>query len=324
MKRRTLLRTVGAAVGAGTLAGCLTDDEATPGGGGSDPDGADTVDPTATTDPTTTGRADGGTTAENGTETNTSTSQDEAVFGTDADEPFESITVGSRDGVENPDDNRPHGVDVWNAAEDERTLTIAVRRGSATVLEEEITFPGDGYLSMVLAEPADYEIPILEGDEELGVVTVERSRFDCNSSATNVDVAPDGEIRSTVISTMMACRTTGVSDPTFESAEGTCASGSAAGGRASVSFADGVSIDGVVQAPNPCHRATLVGVSETDGSVTVTVGIEDAREEGTVCVECVGSVGYTATFDEGTTLPRRVTVVHRNHRGEETVATAER
>jgi len=322
MKRRTLLRTVGAAVGAGALAGCVADDGATPGGGGSDPDDTETVDPTAepTRDDPTTSRPEGST-RERATGP---TTPDEAVFGTDADEPFESITVGSRDGVENPDDNRPHGVNVWNAAEEDRTLTIAVRRGSATVLEETITFPGDGYLSMTLAEPGDYRIPIREDGEELGVVTVSRGRFDCNSSATNVDVPPDGEIRATVISTMVACRTTGPSDPTFESAEGTCTSDAPGDGeRAAVSFDDGVSIEGAILAPNPCHRATLVGVTETDDSLTVTVGVEDAREEDTACVECVGSVGYTATFDPGIAPPEQVIVVHDNHQGETTVATAE-
>ncbi len=323
MKRRTLLRTVGAAVGAGTVAGCLADDEAAPGGSGSDPETTDTTAPTTEPngeDPTTRGPDDGST-----TEPGRSTTPDEAVFGTDADDPFESITVGSREGVENPDDNRPHGVNVWNAAEEDRTLTIAVQRGSATVLEETITFPGDGYLSMTLAEPGDYRVPILEAGEELGVVTVDRGRFDCNSSATNVDVTPGGEIRATVISTMVACDATEISDPTFESAEGTCTSGAPGDGeRASVTFDDGVSIEGAILAPNPCHRATLVDVAETDDSLTVTVGIEDAREAGTACVECVGSVGYTLGFDPGIALPERVTVVHRNHQGETTVATAER
>ncbi len=322
MKRRTLLRTVGVAVGAGTLAGCLDEQTAAP---GTEPGGAGGTDPgTRTTD-----RPDEGTTdrpeATPDEGTGTSTSTEPAEFGTDADDPFETITVGSREGVANPDDNRPHGVNVWNAAERERTLTVAVRRGSATVLEETITFPADGYLSMTLAEPGDYRLPIRTDGAELGVVTVARSRFDCNSSYTNVDVTPDDELRSTVVSTMMACETTGVTDRSFESEEGTCTSGATEDGTATVSFTDdAVAVDGAIVAPNPCHRATLLDVSEAAGTTTVTVGAVDARETGTACVECVGSVGYHATFGEEVALTDRVTVVHSTHRGERTVATAER
>lgn len=329
MRRRTLLRAAGATIGAGTLAGCLSENDGSggPGAGGDAGDPTGTERPPAGTDEPTKRPEDGGDTTTDGdpTEEGTGTSDetapgDDVAFDPGTDEPFASETIGSREGVENPDDNRPHGVDVWNAADHERELTVAVRRGSATVFERTLAFPADGYLSLTLAEPAAYTVALAADGDRIGEVPVEESWFDCNSSATHIGVFPDGELRSTVVSTMIACDAgDGVADPTIESEEGSCLSGDGAG--ASVSFgADRLAVDGTIQAPNPCHRAVIADVSERDGEVTLTVGVESTAEGTTACVECVGAVGYRATLSYGASPPESVTVVHR--RDDESVIVA--
>lgn len=327
MKRRTLLRAAGAALGTGTLAGCLADDGGT-GGPGGDGD-ADGTDPSGTETPppgtdTPTDTTDEGSGRE---ETARDTEQDPErfAFEPEPDDPFASETIGSRDGVENPDDNRPHGVAVWNAADRERSLTVAVRRGSATVFDRTLTFPADGYLSLTLAEPADYTVSLHAGDEHLADVDVGRSWFDCNSSATQIGVLGDGEVRSTSVSTMVACDADdGVSESTFESGEGSCA-GMDGEGEASVSFGDDqLAVEGTIRASDPCHRAVLRDVSESEDAVTLTVGVEPANGGTTACVDCVGAVGYRATVAYGVTPPAAVTVVHESMGEATTVTVAER
>lgn len=327
MKRRTLLRAAGAALSTGALAGCLADDGGTGGPGGdgdadgTDPSGTETT-PGGTDTPTDT--PDDGSGRE---ETARDTEQDPEQFAFDPgpDDPFAGETIGSRDGVENPDDNRPHGVSVWNAADRERSLTVAVRRGSATVFERTLTFPADGYLSLTLAEPATYTVSLHAGDRHLGDVDVGQSWFDCNSSATQIGVLADGEVRSTSVSTMVACDVgNGVSESTFESSEGSCA-GTGDEGRASVSFGDDqVVVEGTLRASNPCHRAVLRDISESEDAVTLTVGVEPTNEGTTACVDCVGAVGYRGTMTYGVTPPAQVTVVHESMGETSTVTVAER
>lgn len=323
MKRRTLLRAAGAALGTGTLAGCLADEGGTGGPGGDDAGGTE-EEPNATgTRPekteTATDTEDEGTGRED-----TATDPEQFAFDPDPDDPFAAETIGSRDGVENPADNRPHGVDVWNAAERERSLTVAVRRGSATVYERTLTFPADGYLSLTLAEPAAYTVSLHADGEHLDDVSVGESWFDCNSSATQIGVLGDGDVRSTTISTMVACDAGGVSEPTFESGEGSCA-GQTRDPGASVSFGDDrLTVEGTVRAPDPCHRAVLRDVSEGEDSLTMTVGVEPTGGGTTACVDCVGAVDYRATMTYGVTPPAEVTVVHESMGETSTVTVADR
>jgi hypothetical protein len=326
MKRRTLLRAAGAALGTGTLAGCLADDGGTggPGGdgdaGGTDPSGTETPSPGTDTPTDTTDTADEGSGHEG-----TAGDPEQFAFDPEPDDPFQSETIGSRDAVENPDDNRPHGVAVWNAADRERSIGVAVRRGSATVFDRTLTFPADGYLSLTLAEPADYTVSLRAGDEHLEDVDVGRSWFDCNSSSTQIGVLGDGEVRSTTVSTMVACDADGVSgSTTFESGEGSCA-GTTSATEAAVSFGDDqLAVDGTIRASDPCHRAVLADVSESDDAVTLTVGVESASEGTTACVDCVGAVDYRATMTYGVTPPSEVTVVHESRGETSTVTVADR
>jgi len=314
MKRRALLRVAGAALGTGTLAGCLSDDDVASTGGSGNTETTTTRNETKdTTDPT----------LEPETTVEETTYADDAVFDTDAQAPFFTRSIGSRENVSFPDNNRPHGVSIWNAAESERTMRISVRRGSATVFDQRLAFPADGYLTLTLEEPDDYAVVVGADSEHFGTVDVPSAHFDCNSSSTNVGVFPDGEVRSTVISTAMACSSPTVESPTIETLGSDCAD-EPTSDTASVSFGDDqLSIDGRIQAPNPCHEATLETISETQNGLTVVVGVEDVSD-GDNCIQCVGSVEYSTTMRYDLVAPETVTVVHRSTGEERTVTTAER
>jgi len=86
------------------------------------------------------------------------------------------------------------------------------------------------------------------------------------------------------------------------------------GSSTTVTFDDGageIVVEGSISAPTPCHSTSLSGASYDPSSdtLTLTIGI-DAPDEDVVCVQCVGSVPYTARagFDGG--LPGSVKIVH--------------
>lgn len=81
------------------------------------------------------------------------------------------------------------------------------------------------------------------------------------------------------------------------------------GDRVEVDFgADGVVIDGVAPAPNPCHEARIETASIDAGDLRVGIGFDRVKD---VCIECVGAISYTATVDvEPADAIETVTVEH--------------
>jgi len=82
-----------------------------------------------------------------------------------------------------------------------------------------------------------------------------------------------------------------------------------------------VTVSGAIEAPDPCHEATLVDASydaDADG-LSVTVGT--AEGESGVCQDCVGTVEYEATMTFEGRLPASATVAHEV--GDETSTVAE-
>jgi len=69
-----------------------------------------------------------------------------------------------------------------------------------------------------------------------------------------------------------------------------------------------ITVTGTFQAPTRCNKAVLVDISEQDGVVEMVVGREATSQE---CVNCVGSISYTATIEmaDGATV-EDVTVTH--------------
>lgn len=67
------------------------------------------------------------------------------------------------------------------------------------------------------------------------------------------------------------------------------------GDRVEVDFgADGIVIDGVASAPNPCHQARIETATVEADELRVSIGFEQVAD---VCIECVGAISYTATVD---------------------------
>lgn len=295
MQRRALLRRSAALLAAGALTGCLADGSAGP---GSDPGTTRATTPT-TTEPT-----------------RTTTGQPRA------EEPFETVAVGSRERVLDPDGNEPHAVTVTNAASAERAMTVRVRRSGENPLLRswEWTFPAGGRVRVDLLTPATYDVAVFAGGERAGSLEVPREQFDCNSSATRATVTADGDLEVQTVSTAMGCPAT-VVDHSVRVVDRGCATDGDAD-SAAVSF-DGrtVKLDGTLRAPTPGYGVAVTGFErdEVDGERTAifTVATTEPDDEDGAGVQCTGALDYEAsvTFSEGTVadspFPGRVVVRHR-------------
>ncbi|UPV73070.1 hypothetical protein M0R89_10960 [Halorussus limi] len=318
MHRRELLGVVGA--GATGLAGLL----------GTRTRGAERDAEVTATGPTT--RA-----------TTTSDGRGFAGVQSSADRPFATISVGTRAGVRNPENNRPHAIRVWNDSDRARTIGLRlVRRGDqrGAALDRRIEFPADGYLTIRLLEPGDYALAVRPGagtsdgangtattdaattaraTASGGTVEVSRARFDCNDSRTDVAVTADGRVRSETVTTEAECPPEVVSR-TFTAFSGSCGSAD----DANVSFGErSVEVSGSIRVPNPCYGAKLAGVAAPSAD-TLRVTVATTEPAAGVCTQCVGTVEYAADLRFRDRVPRTVEVVHRRDGGSATVATATR
>lgn len=265
-----------------------------------------------------------------------------------ADRPFAAITVGSRAGVRNPENNRPHLVRVWNDSDRARGLRLELRRGDGSVpVDRGVEFPADGYLSLRLFDPASYELTVsaVGGGATAGTdatastasgtttsatatssadaagetIRIPRTLFDCNDSRTDVRVGPDGAVASETVATEIGCPPA-VVDRSFTAFRGTCG----AADEAAVSFGEGsVAVEGSIRAPNPCHAARLADVAVT-GPDELRVAVATVEPEAGYCAQCVGTVEYRADVGFRDRVPATVTVVHRGADATRTVATVSR
>lgn len=207
--RRTHLRTCGIALSVG-VAGCL-------GTGDDSPDATGTTDRPATGE-TTNGTTTGETTAW----TTTATAPPEvrevepAVVAdrgvprspdveSDTYEPFRGFAVGERPDSPGNHYQTPH-VWAWNLTGDARAMAVSVGTGDAQLRKIEAEFPAGAPLAVAFRDRRAYEVTVRVGDRER-TVAVERDRFRCNATGTDVQVRPD-EIEAGTVSTSMACTTT--------------------------------------------------------------------------------------------------------------------
>lgn len=242
-----------------------------------------------------------------------------------AERPFATISVGSRAGVENPDNNLPHAVRVWNDSDESRTIGVRLVRGDAAtdgepVVDRRVEFPADGYLAIRLLEPASYRLSVQPGGGgEAETIEIPRSQFDCNDSTTEVAVTADGQVKSETVTTEAECPPE-VTDRTFTAIGGSCGAAS----EASVSFADeSVRISGKIRTPNPCYGAELAGVSVPSPD-TLRVVVATTEPTAAVCAQCVASVRYEADLGFRDSIPQTVEVVHERGDQTETIATVTR
>lgn len=94
-------------------------------------------------------------------------------------------------------------------------------------------------------------------------------------------------------------------EPAVEQVE-TLETGCATGENSVRATRDGdiLSVEGVIDAPDPCHTAVVSDTSLDNSELAVTVGVES---ENTICQQCVGEVSYEATIDlDGADVERLV------------------
>ena len=269
----------------------------------------------------------GTTSAGQDTETSTTTTAAGDEFtGIDsaADRPFARISVGSRQGVQNPENNRAHLIRVWNDSDESRTIGLTLTRGSGgagsggdggPLLDRQFEFPADGYLTLRLFEPASYRLRVRTGDGTPAEIEVPRARFDCNDSWTDVAVAPQGRVKSETVTTEVGCPPEVVSR-SFTQLRGACGSAN----RANVSFdEESVTVRGSIQVPNPCYGARLADVSVT-GEDTLRVTVATTEPKAGICTQCLAHVEYRADLAFRDRVPGTVSVVHRADGETKTVA----
>lgn len=132
------------------------------------------------------------------------------------------LEVGSRKGVTAPNDNRPHGVVVWNATPDTATVEVRIidTEADRTVLELTSELSADAAIEFALLEPSTYRLRVRNRDAEATeTMEVPRSWFDCNGSSTQVSVLENGRIESQMVTTLLACTDATVTGtPTDDSA----------------------------------------------------------------------------------------------------------
>ena len=191
--RRTLLRSFGVAL-TGAVGGCLSSS------------GTDPTTETESAEPTTTATSN-----ENGPPTvrevdGVDRKVPNALVVESSGEPSRAFAVGSRENVPNPDDEKPHVLAVWNDIDLPLSVDLTLSADGSAVLDDHYDLALGAHLAFELREPRSYELTVRPGDRE-ETVAVERDRFDCNDSATDVAVRED-EIAHSTITTELACKTT--------------------------------------------------------------------------------------------------------------------
>lgn len=179
MKRRTVLGTVG--TGFVSLSGCLATAD------GQSPSDTATRTPPAT--PEATPPANSG--------------------GLDQFDPattYNRVEVGSREGVK--EDFQPHDLLIWNTFEREQTVSLRIldRLGETTTHRATYDIPADAALEVTLLTPSKYYVqlwgPAIDTPETL---LVPCDLFDCNTSRTRIGIFEPGQVRSSVLSTLVGC-----------------------------------------------------------------------------------------------------------------------
>lgn len=303
MQRRQVLAALGSST-ALALAGCLSGD---PGA----QDGTTTTTTTTTTNDDT-----------------TTTTEEDPRWSPGPEDPFETFSVGSREEVAFPDNNKAHGVRIWNDADEERTVSLSLESADGPGLDTEIEFPADGWVSVTVEEPATYTLTIAVDESLAGEVEVGRARFDCNASTTNVILSGDGEVGSRTISTLVGCPGPSIAEESFSFENGSCNMDD----DALVSFEDEtVEIEGSIRTPNPCYGLELASVQllneeefEDGSDDFLEVTVRTTEQQSDMCTSCVGSVPYTATVDFEHDYPSNVRVFHESMGEKRTVTTVAR
>jgi len=180
MERRGIINILGAGVmglPGCTLLGSDPDEASTPtptrtGTRTPDP----TPDPTPTSEPTPTPRMDATATAKY-------QEPDDGKPFVNPPDAYLEVNIGSRENVENPDDNGTNGVYLYRSQSVEAVFEVQVVDTRADDVRHHSVYrvPADRQLSIDLNEPSDYAVNIYDHDREQGwSLTIPRGNFDCN------------------------------------------------------------------------------------------------------------------------------------------------
>ncbi|WP_435345133.1 hypothetical protein [Haloarchaeobius sp. HRN-SO-5] len=323
MRRRALLSSL-ASIGAVSVTGCIAD-EASPGAGGPNTTGRSTTgDGASTTDRTTAGgeSTDEGTATEDGTATDDEQADGDTQFDPDDAERHDRVELGLRTSVSFPDNNRPVPVNVWNDADEERSIEVSVSPdgGDAISVGDEV-FPPNSYLTVVLNVPMEYTVRLQRQDEVVHELAVDHTDFECNSGFTSLAVHDDWSVDEGGVSTMMACPDPVTSAGSMGVASGGCTDLDEH--DATVTYNEGaVEVDGALLTPSPCYAARVAETRYDAETDTFHVAVEASEESGKTCMSCLGEVSYQASYLFERDLPGHVVVTHLVDDEESVVARA--
>jgi hypothetical protein len=219
-------------------------------------------------------------------------------------DPFDRVVIGNRAAVEFPENNQTQIVRLWNDQVDARQIGLRIVADDRLRVWKIVEFPGNAWMEVVLNEPARYRLAIdVEG--ELADL-VEIGEFDCNQATTTIRVDESGSVSSSTTTTLIGCPEAELETVSIIAEAGRCSVEE----NAAAEFSnEAVVVTGNLLVPNPCYTAEL-GPAAMDGdTLTVTIMAKQTTTE--ACVQCVGSVPYTATMGFRNAYPRRVVVNHQ-------------
>ncbi|WP_267642674.1 hypothetical protein [Haloarchaeobius amylolyticus] len=217
--------------------------------------------------------------------------------------PFARVTLGTRDGVDFPENQTARTVRLWNDSEETRTIGYRIRDGAQLRLWQIREFPAGGWLEITLNQPTDYVVAVdvegaFGGEVEVGA-------FDCNVATTTIRVDDLGTVSSTTKSTLIGCPGAELVETTLSAESGRCGTLEDAD---VIREDEAVVVDGLVLTPNPCYTAKVVETRLEDDVLHVTIGAEKSTD--VACIQCVGHVPYQSRMRFRNAYPRRVVVDH--------------
>jgi len=190
MNRRTLLGGIGATLGTG-VAGCTGFGRA---------DGESPTEPSETHTPPPTA----------GERTATETAGDEL----ESERPTairETVVVPKRESA--AEQISPHDLRLWNAVDSRRAVTVTVTPEPSAALSELTTahhVPANEAVAIEFRQPATYAVAVQIEGTGVGTFEIGEERFDCNVSATTVELGADGIVDRRDTTTLVACADTTV------------------------------------------------------------------------------------------------------------------
>jgi hypothetical protein len=152
----------------------------------------------------------------------------------------------------------------------------------------------------------EYEATVALSNDAVETVTVSHGE-DGPTTTVDADEAPDEIVEESNETTPVE---TPESDPEphverIDTVETACATGEDS--IQATRDGDSLSVEGVIGAPDPCHTATVSGISLSESALEVVVDVES---EDKICQECVGEVRYEARIDLDGAEVERLVVDH--------------